>query len=40
MVNEAVVQTDDTGSENADFGLSSTMFHKVKLGQAKERLEP
>lgn len=40
VVNEAVVQADDTGSENADFGLSSTMFHKMKLGQAKEWLEP
>lgn len=39
MVNEALLQTDDTGSENADFGLPSTMFHKMKLGQAKNQLE-
>lgn len=39
-VNEALVQTDDTGAENADFGLPSTIFHKMKLGQAKDRLEP
>lgn len=40
MVNEALVQTDDMGSANASFGLSSTIFHKMKLGQAKDQLEP
>lgn len=40
MVDEALVQTDGAGSETADFGLSSTIFHMMKLRQAKDELEP
>lgn len=40
MVNEALMQTGDTGSENANFRLSSTIFYMMKLGQAKDQLEP
>lgn len=40
VVNKASVQKDDAGSENASFGLSTKIFHKMKLGQAKDQLEP
>lgn len=40
VVNEALVHKGDTGSENANFGLSSGLFHKMELGQAKDRTEP